>query len=245
MRESAGNSVSSEADGVLGEAGRALGETGGVLEDPSDLSLAERAYRAIRDRLVMLEIRPGAPVNEEQLGQSLGLGRTPVREALKRLQYERLITAYPRRGTFATEVNITDLADISEVRQELEPLAAAQAARRATAADRAALKTLRDTLTQAHATPQAPTALMRLDLQIHRAIYAATHNPYLEDTLIRHDNLATRIWCLFVDRLPDMAAHIDEHVPLIDAIVEGSPDTAAHLARSHVERFEQAVRAAI
>ena len=101
-----------------------------------ELSLAERAYRAIRDRLVMLDIRPGAPINEDQLAQSLGVGRTPVREALKRLQYERLITTYPRRGTFATDVNITDLAHISEVRQELEPLAAAQAARRATAADR-------------------------------------------------------------------------------------------------------------
>src|SRR5688500_18203301 len=82
-------------------------------------SLAERAYRTIRDRLVMLEIRPGAPINEDRLAQSLGVGRTPVREALKRLQYERLITTYSRRGTFATEVNITDLAHISEVRQEL------------------------------------------------------------------------------------------------------------------------------
>ena len=73
-----------------------------VATEIEELSLAERAYRAIRDRLVMLEIRPGAPINEEQLGQSLGVGRTPVREALKRLQYERLITTYPRRGTFAT-----------------------------------------------------------------------------------------------------------------------------------------------
>ena len=60
-----------------------------------ELSLAERAYRAIRDRLVMLEIHPGAPINEDQLAQSLGVGRTPVREALKRLQYERLITTFP------------------------------------------------------------------------------------------------------------------------------------------------------
>jgi len=107
-----------------------------------ELSLAERAYRVVRDRLVMLEIRPGAPINEDQLAQSLGVGRTPVREALKRLQYERLIATYPRRGTFATDVNITDLAHISEVRQELEPLAAAQAARRATATDRATLTAL-------------------------------------------------------------------------------------------------------
>ncbi|CAM5581099.1 GntR family transcriptional regulator OS=Streptomyces antimycoticus OX=68175 GN=SANT12839_018520 PE=4 SV=1 [Streptomyces antimycoticus] len=58
----------------------------------------------------MLEIRPGAPINEDQLAQSLGVGRTPVSEALKRLPHERLITTYPRRGTFATEVSITDRA---------------------------------------------------------------------------------------------------------------------------------------
>ncbi|MEH0573813.1 GntR family transcriptional regulator [Streptomyces sp. B21-108] len=210
-----------------------------------ELSLAERAYRVVRDRLVMLEIRPGAPINEDQLAQSLGVGRTPVREALKRLQYERLIATYPRRGTFATDVNITDLAHISEVRQELEPLAAAQAARRATAADRATLTDLLGELQSPDSRPQDAAELMHLDLQVHRAIYAATHNPYLEDTLVRHDNLATRIWCLFVDRLTDMAGHVEEHGPLIEAIVAGDPDKAAQLARSHVEGFEQAIRAAI
>ncbi|MEU5598404.1 GntR family transcriptional regulator [Streptomyces sp. NPDC020298] len=208
-------------------------------------SLAERAYRAIRDRLVMLEIRPGAPINEEQLGQLLGVGRTPVREALKRLQYERLITTFPRRGTFATDVNITDLAHISEVRLELEPLAAAQAARRATAADRAALTALRLELEGAGSRGQDATELLHLDLQVHRAVYAATHNPYLEDTLVRYDNLATRIWCLFIDRLSDMAGHVGEHGPLIEALVAGEPDRAAELARSHVNGFERAIREAI
>ncbi|MFI1337965.1 GntR family transcriptional regulator [Streptomyces sp. NPDC020845] len=210
-----------------------------------ELSLAERAYRAIRDRLVMLEIRPGAPINEDQLAQSLGVGRTPVREALKRLQYERLIATYPRRGTFATDVNITDLAHISEVRQELEPLAASQAARRATATDRAALTAVRRELESVDPRRQDAAELMHLDLSVHRAVYAATHNPYLEDTLVRHDNLATRIWCLFIDRLSDMAGHVAEHGPLIDAIVTGDPDQAAQLARSHVEGFERAIRGAI
>ncbi|RFC77674.1 GntR family transcriptional regulator [Streptomyces sp. AcE210] len=210
-----------------------------------ELSLAERAYRAIRDQLVMLDIRPGAPINEDQLAQSLGVGRTPVREALKRLQYERLVTTYPRRGTFATEVNITDLAHISEVRLELEPLAAARAARRATAEDRAALTAVRRELAGVDPRHDDAAELMHLDLKVHRAVYAATHNPYLEDTLIRHDNLATRIWCLFIDRLADMAGHVEEHGPLIDAIVAGEPDAAAQIARAHVEGFERAVRDAI
>lgn len=217
-------------------------------------SFAERAYEVIRDWLIMLEIRPGAPINDDQLARELGFGRTPVREALKRLELERLVVAFPRRGTFATEVNITDLGYISEVRQQLEPVAAAAAARRATAADRAALRSLAAKLHGAGekgsgekgaADKAVSTDLMRLDMQVHRAIYAATHNPYLEDTLVHYDNLATRIWCLFLSRLPDLAGHIGEHNGLLGAIVDADPDRAAELAAAHVANFEQAIRAAL
>jgi DNA-binding GntR family transcriptional regulator len=216
---------------------------GGAVADDRDESLADRAYREIRDRLVMLDIRPGSPINEEQLGALLGIGRTPVREALKRLAYERLVVAYPRRGTFATDVNITDLAHISEVRQHLEPIAAADAARRATAGERASLADLGTQLQSAATARLDAPDLMRVDLQAHRALYAATHNPFLEDTLVYYDNLANRIWCLLIPRLPGMAGHVGEHGPLLEAVVAGDADRAADLARSHVLHFEQEVRA--
>jgi DNA-binding GntR family transcriptional regulator len=205
-------------------------------------SLADRAYREIRDRLVMLDIRPGSPINEDQLGASLGIGRTPVREALKRLAYERLVVAYPRRGTFATDVNITDLAHISEVRQHLEPIAAAGAARRATAAERTALGDLAARLQSEAMAVLDAGSLMLVDLQTHRALYAATHNPFLEDTLSYYDNLANRIWCLFMHRLPGMAGHVSEHGPLLEAVVAGDAEGAAGLALQHVVHFEQEVR---
>jgi DNA-binding GntR family transcriptional regulator len=207
-------------------------------------SLAEQAYVFIRDRLVMLDIKPGAPINEEWLGGSLGMGRTPIREALKRLEAERLVVAFPRRGTFATDVNISDLAHISEVRRTLEPMATAAAAERATAADRARLSELRARLDVAE--PNADNAeLLKTDLALHRAIYRCVHNPFLEDTLIRYDNLATRIWCVFVPRLSGMAGHVDEHVPLLTAIIEGDAEKAAALTLEHVAGFEKAIRALI
>ena len=204
--------------------------------------MAELAYRTIRDRLVMLDIRPGEPINEDQLATSLATGRTPVREALKRLEHERLVVAYPRRGTFATEVNITDLTHISEVRRLLEPVAAARAALRATREERANLTELAAHLETVGTAGEAADTLMRLDLRVHRALYAATHNPFLEDTLVRYDNLATRIWCLFVDRLPGMAGHVSEHGPLLRAVVEGDEEQAAKLATEHVVGFEREVR---
>ncbi len=207
-------------------------------------SLAEQAYLFVRDRLVMLDIRPGSPLNEEELGSELGMGRTPIREALKRLESERLVVAYPRRGTFATDVNISDLAHISEVRRTLEPMATAAAASRATDADRATLTELRAQL-DAGVPDGDNSELLRTDLALHRAIYRCVHNPFLEDTLIRYDNLATRIWCVFVPRLSGMAGHVDEHVPLLTAIIEGDGEKAAALTLEHVTGFEAAIRALI
>lgn len=217
---------------------------GGAAAEPR--SLADLAYRQIQDLLVRLAIRPGAPINEEDLCLRLGLGRTPVREALKRLEHERLVVAYPRRGTFATEINVTDLTHIFEVRAVIEPAAAASAARHATPADRAVFQALAAEL--AATTPELagqPSELMTLDMRIHRAIYAATHNPYLEDTLVRYGNLATRIWCLFLDRLADMAAHVGEHRELLQALADGEAEQAAEIARRHVTEFDTAIRAVI
>jgi DNA-binding GntR family transcriptional regulator len=206
-------------------------------------SLAEQAYQAIRDRLVRLEIRPGAPINEDQLSASLGVGRTPVREALKRLELERLVIAYPRRGTFATDVNVSDLTHLFEVRQLLEPAAAAIAARHATDADRVTLTALLEKL-ESHCSG-TPDELMDLDMQVHRTIYAATHNPYLEDTLVRYDSLATRIWCLFLDRLTSMATHVGDHGPLLRSVIDADAEKAADLARRHVTEFEAVIRSII
>jgi DNA-binding GntR family transcriptional regulator len=216
--------------------------TASTVAGQSDGTLADQAYRDISDRLVTLRIRPGEPINDERIAAELGFGRTPVREALKRLEHERLIVVYPRRGTFATEVQIADLGHISEVRKQLEPLAATMAAQRAGEGDRAGLDQL---LAQLADAPDGGMDLIRLDMAVHRAIYAATRNPYLEDTLIRYDNLAMRIWCLFLDRLPGLAAHVHEHGPLLRAVIDGDAEKAACLAAGHVAGFEAAIRSVI
>jgi DNA-binding GntR family transcriptional regulator len=214
--------------------------------DPSAAaSLADKAYVAIRDRLIMLDIRPGDPIDDDGLAKDLGVGRTPVREALKRLEGDRLVVSYPRRGTFATGMDISDLAHISEIRAQLEPLAARRAAERAARTGHGALDELATHIEQLDVTHVDRTELMRWDLAVHRAIYRAAGNPHLEDVLIRYDNLATRIFCLFLDRLPTVDEHVREHVELLRAIAAGDADRADDLAREHVLGFEQAIRAVI
>ena len=213
--------------------------------EPAPQSLADRAYLTLRDRLITLQIRPGEPIDDLHVAGELQVGRTPVREALKRLENDRLVVAYPRRGTFATGVDITDLAHINEIRLQLEPLAARRAAQHATAGQRGEMQGLIARFESADDLPADRTDVMRLDLTVHRAMYRATGNPHLEDVLIRYHNLATRIFCLFLERLPDVAEHVNEHAAMLSAIVAGEADAAAEVARAHVAGFEVAVRAVI
>jgi DNA-binding GntR family transcriptional regulator len=214
--------------------------------DSAPVSLADRAYLAIRDQLIMLDIQPGEPIDDDQLAKSLGVGRTPVREALKRLEGDRLVVSYPRRGTFATGMEIADLAHISEIRVQLEPLAARRAAERATRATRAELDELASRVEALDIVRTDRTEVMRWDLAVHRAIYRAANNPHLEDVLIRYDNLATRIHCMFLDRLSTLDMEVvAEHVALLRAISDGDADRADDLAREHVLGFERAIRAVI
>lgn len=206
------------------------------------VTMAERAYQELRDRLVMLDIAPGAPINEQAVAAELGVGRTPVRESLKLLELDHLVVSYPRRGTFATQVDITDLAAASEMRVVLEPLAARRAALTARPERRAALSAKADQIEAMDAAHVGNRALMEYDITVHRLIYAATGNAHLEETLVRLDNLATRIWCLVLDRLPEISEHIREHIDLLRAIAAGDADRAADLARQHTTHFEASIR---
>lgn len=210
--------------------------------DTGTETAADRSYEIVRERLVMLDIRPGEPINDERIAAELGVGRTPVREALKRLERDRLVVAYPRRGTFATVVDMTDLADISEIRKLLEPTAAARAARTASVDARNRLSALAAGIASIDDADD-PRDVLRHDVHVHREIYRASGNPHLEQILVSLDAHATRIWCMFLDRLPDVAGHVREHVALMEAIVAGDEATAADLALAHVNGFETAIRA--
>jgi DNA-binding GntR family transcriptional regulator len=201
--------------------------------------LADRAYVELRDLIITLALAPGAPINEELLGRELQLGRTPLREAIKRLALENLISVYPRRGTFVTEINITDLAHISDVRVQLEGHAAYRAAQRLTPAEREEL----DALLERVMRPEGD--LMSLDAQVHRFVYRCAGNPYLRDTLERYLNLSLRIWYLVLSRLPHLFERVLEHRDLLQAIRDGRAEQARDIAAEHVATFEGEIRSVL
>lgn len=204
-------------------------------------SLSDRAYYRIRELIVTLELPPGSLVSERELMERLGLGRTPVREALRALARERLVEVYPRRGMFVSSVDVRHLAGLSEVRSTLEPRAARLAAERATPADRAAIDDLLDELEQVRDEP-GERALIDLDQRIHRHVYHCAHSPFLEETLNEYYVLTLRIWFLALDRVARLEDAVREHRELLAAIRDGDAGRAEEAMRRHVEGFEHAIR---
>ena len=201
---------------------------------------SEEAYMRIRELIVSLAMPPGSVVNEGRLREELGIGRTPIREALQRLARENLVRSIPHRGTFVTDVNITDLARITEVRVVLEGHAARLAAERLSTADRQSLARLLEILQDQPRMDQRE--LMRLDQQIHRQIYAAARNAFLESTLERYFNLSLRLWYLVLDREIRLREAVEEHAALLQAVLAGDGSLAEDSMRRHVTGFELEIR---
>jgi DNA-binding GntR family transcriptional regulator len=204
----------------------------------NSVSLAEKAYHAVRDMIVSLELRPGAVVSERELMEQLAIGRTPMHEALHRLAREKFIEVYPRRGMFVTTVEIRDLAALSEVRLALEARAAKLAASRVTADDRAEIAAV---MPEFHVVGRPHRELMELDERIHRLVYRIARNEFLETTAEQYYVHALRIWYLALDRTPELPAAVQEHDDLLDAISAGDSRRAEKLMREHVQHFEDAM----
>jgi DNA-binding GntR family transcriptional regulator len=204
------------------------------------VSLSERAYQAIREMIVSLELRPGAVIDERKLIEHLGIGRTPIREGLRRLANERLVEVYPRRGMFVTSVEIQDLVSIAEVRSVLESSAAGLAAERSNDDDRIAVAALLEELE--HHGDLNQRELMALDERIHRQVYRCTHNSFLEASLEEYYVLALRLWYLALDRARELERAVLGHREILEAIRDGDRTRAEEAMRRHVLEFEEAMR---
>jgi DNA-binding GntR family transcriptional regulator len=188
-----------------------------------------------------LSLPPGAVIDEVALQEELQLGRTPIREALKRLALEKLVTIVPRRGMFVTEIGITDLRHLYEVRIELEALAARLAARRGAE---------RHWQRMAAALEQVGTlndhdALIAIDGVCHEIMYEAAGNDFLSDTLNTLYALSLRLWYFVLADIADMHDTVLEHRAILDALRAGDEDAAAALITGHIIAFQEGIQSAM
>ena len=211
---------------------------------PDEQSLADRAYYAIREWIVTLELAPGSVLSERELMERLGVGRTPVREALRDLAREQLVDVFPRRGIFVSGVDVGDIAGLSEVRRALEAQAARLAAERRNDAECDETEGLLDELART-AGELDERGLIDLDQRIHRHVYRCAHNPFLEATLEEYYVLTLRIWFLALDRVERLDRAIAEHHAILEAIRDRDPERAEQVMQAHVEGFERAMRSVL
>src|SRR5215207_1628055 len=195
--------------------------------------VAERAYVELRDRIVTLHLPPGTVLREDALMQEMGIGRTPLREAVKRLALENLVEVQPRRGTFVSAIEAADIQNITEVRAEL-----------------AALRLDPDTRGTAEALHREieeldgggdQERLMRFDERIHRFTWEATHNPYLRQTLERYFTHSLRIWYLVLDRVPTLGHAVHDQMQLLEAILDRNGPHARTIMHEHVLAFQREI----
>jgi DNA-binding GntR family transcriptional regulator len=206
---------------------------------PAVLLIAERAYVELRDRIVTLRLPPGSALVEDGLMKELEIGRTPLREAIKRLALENLVEVRPRRGTYVTEVNVADIVHITEVRAELEGHAAQLAAMRMEDRGRAEAEALLAELEELD--PGDGEALMRVDERIHRLAWEAAGNPYLLDTLERYFALSLRIWYLVLDRVPGLWTAVHDQRDMIQALLTRDGLRARELMKEHILAFQREI----
>ena len=206
-------------------------------------SLAEQAYSSIRRLIVTAELAPGSVLSEAELQDSLGLGRTPIREALRTLANDHLVDVYPRRGMFVAGVDVRDLRALSEVRAVLEPFAAGIAAERRDDSDVAAIDQLLAEIRE-HENVDIRT-LIDLDERIHHRVYAATHNSFLISDLNRYYTHALRIWFLALDNVENLTEAVEEHAELLTAIRDSNARLAVKIMTRHINDFEDEMRKAL
>jgi DNA-binding GntR family transcriptional regulator len=205
--------------------------------------VAEHAYVELRDRIVTLHLPPGTVLREDELMQAMGIGRTPLREAVKRLALENLVEVQPRRGTFVSAVAAADIQNITEVRAELEAYAAELAANRLDPEMRAKGEGLLREL-EALDGGGDQEGLMRFDERIHRFTWEAARNPYLTETLERFFTHSLRIWYLVLDRVPTLGHAVHDQTQLLEAILDRNGPHARTIMHEHVLAFQRAILAA-
>ena len=203
----------------------------------NDDSRSEAAYRILKEKIVMLELPPASLLNEAELMAELGLGRTPIREALQRLALENLVVILPRRGTIVADLNMSDLQKIFEMRLELEVYTVQLAAERATPAHIAEMEALfaqADDIIHSGDYHQ----LIHLDHQAHRMLAQAAQNEFLEETLERLYTHILRLWYVSLHKVSRLPEAIAEHRDIIAAVKAGDGQRAAQIMRAHITGFQ-------
>lgn len=184
-------------------------------------SLAKQAYIALRDRIVSLALPPGALLSETTLGESMGISRTPIREALKRLERDYLIAIMPRRGIIVTDIDLRDQLLLLDIRRGIEATLFARAAERANPAQRRRFQELAVAMAEAAKANDINLHYV-VDKEFDDLIDLCGGNRFVTDTLRPVHSLVRRFWHSLTGTA-DSQIVLDLHVEVARAVASGDP----------------------
>jgi DNA-binding GntR family transcriptional regulator len=210
----------------------------------SEQSLTDKAYTILEEMIVTLRLRPGAAVSEAKLSQALGIGRTPIREALQRLARERLVTILPRRGIIVSEISVKGQLRLLEVRREVERLIVRSAARRATADERGRFAEIAK-IFERSGKGNDETAFIRVDREFNELCSAAARNEFAAGAMGLMHSLSRRFWFIHYKQAADMPATAKLHADIARAIAKANEPAAAKALDRLIDSIEAFTRSTV
>jgi DNA-binding GntR family transcriptional regulator len=204
-------------------------------------TLTDRAYADIEEMIVTLKLAPGAAVSEAELSGRLGIGRTPIREALQRLARENLVVILPRRGILVSEVNVKRQLRLLEIRREVERLIARSAARRATVEERERFAALARLFVKS-ARANDDVTFMRTDREFNMLCSSAARNEFAAGAMSLMHALSRRFWYIHYKQAADMPLTAKLHADIARAIAAADDDGAALASDRLLDAIEKFTR---
>jgi DNA-binding GntR family transcriptional regulator len=207
-------------------------------------TLTEQAYNRLEEMIVTLSLAPGAVLSEQTLSATLGIGRTPIREALQRLGHEGLVRVLPRKAIIITDTDPKRQLLVLEVRRELERLLARASAERATEAERLRFRGIAEGM-EAAARTSDDIAFLRLDRDLNALLAAAAHNEYAARSMRFLNGHSRRFWYLHYKQAADLPKCARLHADEARAIAKANPARAMAASDKLIDYVEAFTRTTV
>ena len=207
-------------------------------------SLTDKAYEAIKQRIITLQYGPGTYLNVASIAEALNLGRTPVHQAVRRLTHEGMIEIMPRKGMIVKPVSLHEVMEIADVRSANEAHCVRLAAKNASASDVAELESILERADEA-ARVGDTEAQMLADRDFHLAISRIAGNRILAEILRNLHERSLRFWFITLHDSPHRMEVCDEHARIVEAIRNNDPDAAEQAMRYHIDSFRHTISRSI
>jgi len=207
--------------------------------------LSDQARARLEEMIVSLELAPGSIWSEAELSAKLGIGRTPVREALQRLEGDHLVRILQRHGAQITEINVVEQLLLLELRRALDRLIAADAARRSTAQERSRLLKMAEQLEAYGRESDDVLAYLRQHYELKNFLAACARNPFVARAVMPCYAMSRRFYYLHYRQVRDIATATSHHVEVIRAVVVGDENAAVAASDRLMDYVEELTRATV